>query len=79
MRAPTAGNMQLYSILEVEDQALKDRLAVTCDDPALHRQVSWVLLFLADYQRWYDGFRAFGVEEQAAPNPAKCAHRLRAT
>ena len=31
MRAPTAGNLMLYSILEIEDQALKDRLAVTCD------------------------------------------------
>lgn len=64
MRAPTAGNMQLYSILEVEDQALKDRLAVTCDDQPFIARSPWVLLFLADYQRWYDGFRAFGVEEQ---------------
>jgi nitroreductase len=32
MRAPTAGAMMLYTILEVEDQALKDRLAVTCDN-----------------------------------------------
>ena len=27
MRAPTAGNLMLYSILEIEDQALKDQLA----------------------------------------------------
>ena len=32
MRAPTAGNMMLYSIIEVEDRALKERLAVTCDN-----------------------------------------------
>ena len=32
MRAPTAGNMMLYTIIEVEDQTLKDRLAVTCDN-----------------------------------------------
>ena len=31
MRAPTAGNMMLYSILEIDDQALKDQLAVLCD------------------------------------------------
>ncbi|MCK4726557.1 MAG: nitroreductase family protein, partial [Anaerolineales bacterium] len=32
MRAPTAGAMMLYTIIEVEDQSLKDQLAVTCDD-----------------------------------------------
>ena len=31
MRAPTAGNSMLYSILDVTDQALKDKLAITCD------------------------------------------------
>ena len=30
-RAPTAGAMQLYTIIEVADQALKDRLVETCD------------------------------------------------
>ena len=29
--APTAGNQQLYTILDITDQALKDRLAETCD------------------------------------------------
>ncbi len=31
-RAPTAGNMMLYPIEEVEDQAIKYRLAVSCDN-----------------------------------------------
>ena len=31
LRAPTAGNLMLYSILEITDQAMKDKLAVTCD------------------------------------------------
>ncbi|MDD4797480.1 MAG: nitroreductase family protein, partial [Eubacteriales bacterium] len=29
MQAPTAGNMMLYSILDITDQAVKDKLAVT--------------------------------------------------
>ena len=29
--APTAGNQQLYTILDITDPALKDRLAETCD------------------------------------------------
>ncbi len=62
MRAPTAGNMMLYSIIEVDDQALKDRLAVTCDNQPFIAKAPYVLLFLADYQRWYDYYLAAGVE-----------------
>jgi len=32
MRAPTAGNMMLYSIIEIEDQTIKDKLARSCDN-----------------------------------------------
>ena len=31
-QAPTAGNQQLYTIIDVTDKALKERLAVTCDN-----------------------------------------------
>lgn len=63
MRAPTAGNMMLYTIIEVEDPALKDRLAVTCDDQPFIAKAPYLLLFLADYQRWYDYYLAAGVEK----------------
>ena len=62
MRAPTGGNMMLYSILEVEDQTIKERLAVTCDDQPFIAKAPLVLLFLADYQRWMDFFQHSGVE-----------------
>lgn len=62
MRAPTAGNMMLYSIIEVTDQALKDRLAVTCDDQPFIAKAPWVLVFVADMQKWVDLFRHSGVE-----------------
>lgn len=58
MRAPTAGNLMLYSIVEIEDQALKDRLAVTCDHQPFIARAPWVLLFVADYQKWMDLFAA---------------------
>ena len=32
MAAPTAGNQQLYTILDITDQSIKDKLAVTCDN-----------------------------------------------
>ena len=63
MRAPTAGNMMPYSIVEIEDQALKDRLAVTCDDQPFIARAPWVLLFVADYQKWMDLFAVAGVDD----------------
>jgi nitroreductase len=63
MRAPTAGNMMLYSIIEIESQDLKDQLAVTCDNQPFIAKAPWVLLFLADYQRWWDYYRYCRVKE----------------
>ena len=68
MRAPTAGNMMLYSIIEVEDQELKDMLAVSCDDQPFIATAPFVLLFVADYQRWMDLFNYSGAE-------AKCLEK----
>lgn len=54
--APTAGAMMLYSIIDVTDQELKEKLAVTCDNQPFIAKAPLVLIFLADYQRWYDSF-----------------------
>ena len=64
MRAPTAGNLMLYSIIEIEDQALKDRLAVTCDNQPFIAKAPFVLLFVADYQRQYDMYTMSKAEEK---------------
>ena len=75
MRAPTAGNLMLYSIIEIADQALKDRLAQTCDDQPFIARAPWVLVFVADYQKWIDLFRVSdvgaleGVQHRAVPGP----------
>lgn len=63
MRAPTAGNQMLYSIIEIADQQSKEVLAKTCDDQPFIAKAPFVLLFLADYQRWYDYFMSAGVPE----------------
>jgi FMN reductase (NADPH)/FMN reductase [NAD(P)H] len=68
LRAPTAGNMMLYSIVDVTGQDLKDRLAKTCDDQPFIAKAPLVWLFLADYQRWQDYFVACGVDEVCAQN-----------
>jgi FMN reductase (NADPH)/FMN reductase [NAD(P)H] len=54
MQAPSAGAMMLYSIIEVEDQTLKDTLAESCDHQPFIANAPWLLLFVADYQRWFD-------------------------
>ncbi len=62
MRAPTAGNMMLYSIVEVEDQSSKEKLVKSCDNQPFIAKAPLVLLFLADYQRWFDFFIASDVK-----------------
>ena len=54
--APTAGNQQMYTILDIIDQNLKDRLAVTCDNQPFIAKAPLVLIFCADMQKWYDAF-----------------------
>ncbi len=65
MRAPTAGNMMLYAIIDVDDQALKDRLVETCDHQPFIATAPLVLVFLADYQRWYDYYQFCQAEAKA--------------
>ncbi len=63
MRAPTAGNMMLYTILEVTKQVDKDRLVETCDNQSFIGKAPLVLIFLADMQRWDDYYKASKVPE----------------
>ena len=60
MRAPTAGNMMLYTILQVDDPEKKRRLAETCGHSFI-ADAPLVLVFLADMQRWVDFFETNGV------------------
>ena len=53
MAAPTAGNQQFYTILDITDQKIKDRLAITCDNQPFIAKAKMVLIFCADLQKWY--------------------------
>ncbi|MBQ8237578.1 MAG: nitroreductase family protein [Oscillospiraceae bacterium] len=59
IQAPTAGNMTLYTILDITDPALKAALAKSCDDQPFIATAPLVLIFCADYRRWYDVFCRF--------------------
>lgn len=58
--APTAGNQQMYQILDITDQKLKDTLAETCDHQPFIAKAPMILLFCADCQKWYDAFESGG-------------------
>lgn len=61
-QAPTAGNQQLYTIIDVTDRKLKEKLAVTCDNQPFIAEADMVLVFAADCQKWYEGFQDVGAE-----------------
>jgi len=54
--APTAGNQQLYTILDITDRELIDKLIVTCDNQPFIGTAKMILIFCADVQRWHDIF-----------------------
>ena len=58
--APSAGCQQLYTILDIQDPALKRRLSETCDHQPFIAQAMLLLIFLADCRKWYEGFRRAG-------------------
>mgnify|MGYP003313958917 CR=1 FL=1 len=61
-QAPTAGNQQLYTILDITDQAHKERLVETCDHQPMIAQAKMVLIFCADCKKWYDAYLAVGCQ-----------------
>ena len=67
-QAPTAGCQQLYTILDITDQTLKEALAETCDHQPFIAQAPVVLVFCADCLRWYDAYRAAGLSPRR-PGP----------
>ena len=56
IQAPTAGNMTLYTILDITDPDIKAALAKSCDNQPFIATAPLVLIFCADYRRWYDAF-----------------------
>ena len=67
IQAPTAGNMALYTILDITDPEKKGVLAKSCDDQPFIAKAPMVLIFCADYRRWYDVFCKY-VNEVRKPD-----------
>ena len=62
VNAPTAGNQQLYTIIQVTDSKLKEQLAESCDHQPFIAKAPLVLVFCADCRKWYQSFLAYGCE-----------------
>lgn len=60
VNAPTAGNQQLYTIINVTDQNLKEKLAKSCDNQPFIAKAPLVLVFCADCRKWYNTFLEYG-------------------
>ena len=63
-QAPSAGCQQLYTILDVTDEKLKEALSETCDHQPFIAKAPMVLVFCADCKKWYA--RLFGSRMQSA-------------
>ena len=66
-QAPTAGNQQLYTILDITDTALKATLADLCDHQPFIAKAPLVLVFLADCRRWLNAYHAAGMPDARKP------------
>ena len=67
-QAPTAGCQQLYTILDITRQDLKDALADTCDHQPFIARAPVVLLFCADCLKWYTAYQEAGCSPRS-PGP----------
>lgn len=77
-RAPSAGAMLMYSIIDIRDHATLGRLAVLADNQPFIAKAPWALVFVVDYAKWIalfehtgcfepDFAREHGVEPRRAP------------
>lgn len=60
-QAPTAGNQQLYTIIDIRSQDIKDKLALSCDNQPFIKKAPMVLIFCADCKKWDDAYRSIGL------------------
>ena len=66
MEAPTAGNQQMYTILDITRQNLKEKLAVTCDNQLFIAKERWSL---SSAQTSRNGIRPLRLPAAIPGNP----------
>ena len=64
VQAPSAGNMTLWTIINVTDPEKKAALAKSCDNQPFIATAPLVLVFCADYRRWFEVFKTLDLGEE---------------
>lgn len=64
LRAPSGGNMQLWSMIRVTDPEKKALLAKTCDNQTFIAKAPLVYFFLADTHKWLEYFKGSKCDEK---------------
>lgn len=64
VQAPTAGNMTLWTAIRVTAPEKKQALAASCDHQPFIAVAPLVLVFCADYKRWFDVFKTLALGEE---------------
>ncbi len=59
LRAPNGGKMSKFSLIDVRDRALKEKIAAFCDNQRFVATAPGVYIVLADYSRWFRLFRKY--------------------
>lgn len=67
MQAPTAGNMHLYSIIDIQDPEIKMLLSESCDHQPFIAQAPLVFVFCADYYRAWSGMHDYITDNVRQP------------
>ena len=52
--APTGGNQQPYTILDITDHSIQNQLSELCDHQPFIARAKMVLVFCTDFVKWYD-------------------------
>ena len=64
VQAPTAGNKSLWTAIRVTDPQKKKELAVSCDNQPFIATAPLVVVFCADYKRWFDLYKTLDLGEE---------------
>ena len=68
MRAPTAGNTMMYSMIVIRDEEKKKVLSQTCDNQHFIAKAPVVIVFVADANRINKYFQVSGIKEYCERN-----------
>ena len=75
-RAPSAGAMMFYSIIDLRDEALRKEVCRICDDQPFMLKAPLWLLFVCDTCKWGDLYAHVGCEDDPSlASFAENAHR----